>query len=71
MKKVIAACIDQLLEFDSESSFEEYIKNMESKKQWFEVVYKEHSGEVVMVRIKKQYNKNTWEFQTGKKVMNE
>ena len=59
MKKVIAACIDQLLEFDSQSSFKEYIKNLESKKQWFEVDYAtvDENG-TVEVRIKKQYNKH-------------
>jgi hypothetical protein len=58
MKKVVAACVEQILEFDSESSFERYIENLKSRKQWFEIVYKVHNSDVVMVRIKKQYNRH-------------
>ena len=62
MKRVIAACIDQLLEFDSEDSYEEYIKDLESKKQWFKVLYKNTLDDGwVEVRIQKQYNRHTWE----------
>jgi hypothetical protein len=61
MKKVLAACIDQLLEFDSEGSFEEYIEDLEAKKQWFTIVYKYHNSEAVVVRIRKQYNKHIFE----------
>ncbi len=63
MKKVIAACIDQVLEFDSETSFDEYIKDLERKKQWFKVVSMEHKeNNSVVVRIKKQYNRHIWGF---------
>lgn len=60
MKKVIAACIDQILEFDSEDSFDAYIKDLEFKKQWFRVVSKEHKDSSIVVRIKKQYNRHIW-----------
>ena len=63
MKKVIAACIDQVLEFDSEGSYDEYIKDLERKKQWFKVVSIEHKeNKSVVVRIKKQYNRHIWGF---------
>ena len=62
MKRVLAACIDQLLEFDSETSFNEYIKNLESKKQWYKVLYvNRHQCGMVAVRVRKQYNRHIWE----------
>lgn len=58
MKKVIAACVEQILEFDTESAYAKYIQDLEAKKQWFEIVYKEYNCEVIVVRIKKQYNRH-------------
>jgi hypothetical protein len=61
MKRVIAACIDQVLEFDSEGSFKEYINDLESKKQWFRVLNsKVKDNGTVEVRIQKQYNRHTF-----------
>ena len=60
MKKVLAACVDQLLEFDSEDSFQEYIENLNFMEQWFRIISKETNGGVVVVRIQKQYDRYTF-----------
>lgn len=60
MKRVIAACIDLILEFDSEASFKKYIEDLESRKQWYRVLNpKVNENGTVEVRIQKQYNRHT------------
>lgn len=62
VKQVIAACIDQILKFDSESSYNEYIKSLGISKQWFKVVSVDcKENGTLMVRIKKQYNNHIME----------
>ena len=61
MKKVIAACVDQVLQFDSEREVDCYLENLKRKKQQFSIVWKNKFGNgTVQIRIKKQYNKNTF-----------
>ena len=59
MKKVISACIDQIIEFDSEHEVDKLIEFLQSRKQRFTVVWKNtlNNGKV-QIRIKKQYNNN-------------
>lgn len=38
MKKVIAGCIDLMLEFDSASELDHYIADIEAKKQEYSIV---------------------------------
>ena len=38
MKKVLEACIDQILQFDSEKEFEVFVEGLERKPQQFKVV---------------------------------
>lgn len=59
MKKVIAACIDQVLQFDSEQEVDRFIEQLKQKKQQFKIVWKNTLDDGnVQVRIKKQYNNN-------------
>lgn len=59
MKKVIAACIDQILQFDSEHEIDAYIEDLKKKKQHFRLVWKNNlPNGTVQIRIKKQYNNN-------------
>lgn len=37
MKKVLEACIDQILQFDSEKEFEVFVEGLERKPQQFKV----------------------------------
>jgi len=61
MKKIIAAWIEQILEFDSEQKYTDYIRELEQKNQMFEEMRCEQleSG-TVRIRIRKQYNNNTF-----------
>ncbi len=61
MKKIVAAWIEQILEFPSESEYQTYTEDLKQKKQQFYVVKEEQlkSG-VMLIRIRKQYNKNAF-----------
>lgn len=62
MKKVISACVDQILEFDSDLEVDRLIENLKSKKQRFTIVWKNtlNNGKV-QIRIKKSYNQHFME----------
>lgn len=57
MKKVISACIDQLLEFDSEQEVGQLLEHLRVTQQKYSVIWKKtlDNGKV-LIRIKKQYN---------------
>lgn len=59
MKKVISACIDRILQFNSECEADCYIKDLERKRQVHQVVWKNmlENGDV-QIRIRTQYNNN-------------
>lgn len=59
MKKVISACVDQILQFDSEQEVDRYIEQLSGKKQLFQIVWKNTlDNGIVQIRVKKQYNNN-------------
>jgi len=59
MKKVIAACIDRILEFDTQQEAANYLEGLRLKKSEFRVLER---GEVppgkYRIRIQEQYNKS-------------
>lgn len=59
MKKVISACVDQIIEFDSEREVDKLIEFLDSRKQLYKIMWKNtlNNGKV-QIRIKKQYNNN-------------
>lgn len=61
MKKIIAAWIEQILEFPSKLEYLAYMEILKQKNQRFHVVKEEQlqSG-VVQIRIRKQYNNNAF-----------
>lgn len=66
MKKVIAGCIDLMLEFDSASELDHYIADIEAKKQEYSIVgRKELPGGRTMIRIHRQYNKSPFPTTEG------
>jgi hypothetical protein len=67
MKKVISACVDRILQFSSEHEVDIYIKQLEKRKQIYQVVWKNtlKNGNV-QIRIKTQYNQSHF---MGKAVM--
>lgn len=59
LKRIVAAWIEQILEFDSKLEYMAYIKGLKQKGQQFEEISSEQleSG-TVKLRIRKQYNNN-------------
>lgn len=58
MKKVIAACIDRVLEFDTQNEAANYIEGLRSKKSEFRVLRRDEVGGKYRIRIQEQYNKS-------------
>lgn len=61
MKKVVAACIDQLLLFDSEKEFQLYEEGLKRKKAEYKICQVDviEKGQC-LVRVKRQYNSTTF-----------
>lgn len=55
MKYIIAAWIEQVLAFDDSHELQSYLDELDSKGIQYSVIKREMS----MLRIQKQYNKNT------------
>ena len=61
MKTIVAAWIEQILEFPSKLEYMAYISSLEQKKQKFkEVQYEQLGTGVVRIQIRKQYNNNAF-----------
>lgn len=58
MKKVIAACIDRVLEFDTQNEAAKYIAGLRDKKTEFRILYREEVSGKYRVRVQEQYNKS-------------
>lgn len=58
MKKVIEACIDRILEFETQDEAAKYIENLREKKSEFRISYREEVGDKYRIRIQEQYNKS-------------
>lgn len=53
MKKVLEACIDQILQFDSEKEFEVFVEGLERKPQQFKVVNHYNNKEIPLIKMVK------------------
>jgi len=61
LKKIIAAWIEQILEFDGKLEYMAYIEGLKQKGQQFkEISYEQLGSGVVKIRIRKQYNNNAF-----------
>ena len=58
MKKIIEACIDRILEFDTQEEAAAYIEGLRNKKTDFVIVSREEAGGKYRIRVKEQYNKS-------------
>ena len=58
MKKVIAACIDKVLEFDTQQEAAKYLETLRDKKSEFRVLNREEVAGKYRIRIQEQYNKS-------------
>lgn len=59
MKKVISACIEQVLEFDTQQEAADYLEKVRSSGKGFRIVNREEAGEKYRIRIQLQYNKSS------------
>lgn len=61
MKTIVAAWIEQILEFPSKLEYMTFITDLKQKKQKFkETSYEQFESGVVRIRIRKQYNNNAF-----------
>lgn len=61
VKTIIAAWIEQILEFPSKLEYMTYMEGLKQKKQKFkEVHYEQLESGVVRIQIRKQYNNNAF-----------
>lgn len=58
MKKVIAACIERILDFDTPEEAAAYLEGLRNKKSEFKVLHREEVGNKYRIRIQEQYNKS-------------
>lgn len=58
MKKVVAACIDRVLEFDTQKEAAKYLETLRDKKSEFRVLRRDEVGGKYRIRIQEQYNKS-------------
>jgi len=56
MKRIITACLEQTIKFESSEEFEAFKEQLTRKGTKFKVIGTENSGGNVIVRLKKQYN---------------
>lgn len=57
MKKVIAVCIDRILEFDTQQEAADYLEGLRNKKSVFRIVNREENNGKYRIRVQEQYNK--------------
>ena len=68
MKKVISACIDQVLLFDSVSAFDRWEADLKRKHQEYAIKKVEYFEDgSCKVRVKKRYNNNAFLDEGGDK----
>nr|DAZ41843.1 MAG TPA: hypothetical protein [Caudoviricetes sp.] len=61
VKKIVAAWIEQILEFPSKLEYLAYMEGVKAKGQKFsEVDYKQLESGVVRIQVRKQYNNNAF-----------
>ena len=66
MKKVVSACIDRVLQFNSEYEVDQYIEKLRKNKQIFQVVWKNAlENGCVQIRVKTQYNQSDFMTEGG------
>lgn len=59
MKKILSACIEQVIQFDEDNELDKLTRKLMEKKQDFRIVNSYHNKEgKLIVKIRKQYNNN-------------
>lgn len=57
-RRIVAACIDRLIEFDTQQEAATYLEGMKNKKADYVLVNREEVNGKYRIRIKEQYNSN-------------
>lgn len=60
MKRIVAAWIEQILEFDSKLEYLAYIENLREGKRFKVTAYNQDESGKVKITIRKQYNSNAF-----------
>lgn len=60
MKKVISACIEQFIEFDSKEEYEAYERELSQGKKKYKILSARKQKGRYLVHLKKQYNNNSF-----------
>ncbi|MFR2663575.1 MAG: hypothetical protein ACLS9Q_15250 [[Clostridium] scindens] len=60
MKKVISACIEQFIEFDTEAEYKAYERKLSQGKKKYEILSVKSRKGRYFVHLKKQYNNNSF-----------
>jgi len=58
MKKVIAACIEQVIEFETQEEAAKYLESVRNSGKEFRILNREEADGKYRIRIQLQYNKN-------------
>lgn len=58
IKKIIAACIDRIIEFDTQQEAATYLEGLRTKKTDFRIINREEVDGKYRIRIQEQYNKS-------------
>lgn len=56
MKRVVAACIDRVLEFDSQDEADAYVEGLRRRGKVFRIVRRGDARDKYRVRVQEQYN---------------
>ena len=57
-KRVIKACVEKILDFDTEKERAAFVEDLREGKKEFIIIRRWEEGEHLYLRIKEQYNKN-------------
>lgn len=57
-KRILAACIERVIEFDSQKEAATYLEGLRERKKTFVVARLGEVGNKFQIRIKEQYNNN-------------
>lgn len=58
MKKIIAAGVDRVWQFDTQAEADKYLENLKLKGRDYNIIYTRHVDGKIKIRVREQYNNN-------------
>lgn len=58
MKKIIAAGVDRVWQFDTQAEADKYLANLKAKRRDYNIIYTRHVNGKIEIRVREQYNNN-------------